>query len=176
LCPSIILSWINRAVVSSFMATTISFTQPQTPGKVTKPTASIAALRKTMARIDRDPALGIVARMDFMCCNTCAGEAMCREMKKHKKNGAVFWHQQGYQGRRVWLGFGVRENDGERDCDEEMVKVGKTVVAELEADGITSITWDGTADTKIRVDVDEPQDDSDDDCSLAWGDDDSDDE
>jgi hypothetical protein len=101
---------------------------------------------------------GIIARKNYMCCQTCAGYAIATKVsdmpaeKRVKVNGTVFYHAQDASGFRqsgtVYLAFGCLETEKYGTIGLPTVEVGKMVVEALKDVGL-AYEWDGTEDTRI---------------------------
>ncbi|MFB7123721.1 hypothetical protein DR950_16765 [Kitasatospora xanthocidica] len=98
---------------------------------------------------------GIVAAMDFTCCAGC-GYAEIGGEAGEGSVGFVFFHQQDTEaaaaGRGLMLRYGgFRAGEETTEVSERRTaEVGRTVVAALEAVGLTA-EWDGSPHTAIRV-------------------------
>lgn len=93
---------------------------------------------------------GIVCRMNFSCCNTCASYDLSEYLKdKPKKIGYTFWHKQEEESFKVtgsvWLGY-----SSSKDADKEVKIVAEKIVTKLKELNIPHF-WDGSIHTKILV-------------------------
>ena len=95
---------------------------------------------------------GIIARMNFWCCSSCASYDLNQKLKKDpRKKGYVFWHNQDEESFKrtgtVFLGFGSGKDSelGEEDktVAENIVKVLKEINIPYE--------WDGNPRIRIKV-------------------------
>jgi hypothetical protein len=110
--------------------------------------------------------LGIVARVNFKCCNSCASydiwEMTRKNYKKKPKIGYVFWHKQNEEDlqRRgvLHLAYGTFNDFDDRDVSPRMCSplssadVATKVILALVNHGIRC-QWDGNEDHKIEVTV-----------------------
>ena len=100
-------------------------------------------------------AAGIVARQDFLCCQTCG----CAEVPQlfdsmrasgQTPRGYAFYHGQdterGVEGAGVYLSFG----DATFDDGVKSVAIGRTIVDTLERHGLKP-QWNGTFGQRINV-------------------------
>src|SRR5262245_11532935 len=100
-------------------------------------------------------AAGIVARQDFLCCQTCGCAEVAQLFDTMRASGQAprgyaFYHGQdterGVEGAGVYLSFG----DATFDEDVKSVAVGRTVVDTLERHGLKP-RWNGTFGQRINV-------------------------
>lgn len=116
---------------------------------------------------------GIVARMDFTCCQTCGHAEIADERPDEATWGYAFFHQQDSEGLEpggsdLFLAFGTfrpvdgldpdlvgRARDGDQDARQEVAELSDVRVATLIADTLRRhglrVDWDGTARTRICV-------------------------
>lgn len=116
-------------------------------------TVAFSALRKQ----------GIIARQNFLCCQSCASSALSGiAVKQHTEgkpvNGVVYYHRQdnntlkesGY----VYLAYGdvshYEEGKPEVSMGLPTIEVGKLVVKAVAATGL-KVDWDGNEGTRIKV-------------------------
>ena len=103
---------------------------------------------------------GFIARMDFLCCQSCAGYQIATDaavmVKAGKKvNGCVYYHHQDADSLNqhepeVLLAFGQIESNELRTIGMSTGDVGGHVVTALEAVGCT-VEWDGNPGKRILV-------------------------
>jgi len=95
----------------------------------------------------------LVARMDFLCCDTCAHLEIDKILHEIiGKKGYVFFHEQNtdrlLRGEtKLYLAFG-------RDDSLDSTEIGEIIVSVFNEVGYTT-TWDGDANTKVKVDINE---------------------
>lgn len=98
-------------------------------------------------------ALGIVARQNFTCCQTCGQAKIASEIRAFQASGRsvtgyCFFDEQETEaaiaGHGLYLTFGAV---GEGSLPEQ---IGATVVAAMSSSGLTA-EWDGSAATRVRV-------------------------
>jgi len=93
----------------------------------------------------------IVARQNFLCCQSCAGAALSQDKRMDKKEtlGYAYYHRQDSDDLKngfVYIAFGPR-----KDGDETAwLEVGLQIVKAASDVGL-SIQWDGTTNQRIRV-------------------------
>lgn len=91
--------------------------------------------------------VGITARMNFSCCQTCAVSEI-REEANPGDRGFVYYHQQDAvraAGGSLYLAFGAYSK-----VDPEGVAVGRDAVVALESAGFTT-QWNGTVGQRILI-------------------------
>lgn len=107
---------------------------------------------------------GLIARMNFSCCSSCAGYAISRAFGEAAANGkrlpagAVFWHQQDndhfIERGELYLAFGQisHSENGRPDLESSMdtAQVGAVLASALERHGV-QFRWDGSPDSRIMV-------------------------
>lgn len=100
-------------------------------------------------------ATGVVARMNFTCCQTC-GTAEIRDERPRDRptSGYVFFHQQDAERLAdepayLFLGFGPLEPERDRFA-EQTVEVGHRVTDALRAQSLP-VVWVGTSGQRIQV-------------------------
>lgn len=108
----------------------------------------------------------VVARQNFLCCQSCAGYKIATDVEKMLDAGKVvagwvFYHRQDYnsafvgEGRypangELYLAYtGGSTNKYEKN-GLQTVEIGRLVVKELEAAGLV-YEWDGSEDSRILV-------------------------
>lgn len=102
---------------------------------------------------------GIIARANFLCCQSCAGYDITKiaieQVKAGKKvNGCVFWHAQDEQDWKrkgsMCLAFGSMDSwdHGEIGLPSEIV--GNKVIEALQKYNVP-YEWDGSSRKRIRV-------------------------
>ena len=99
---------------------------------------------------------GIFARQHYKCCRTCAGSALWEEMKTGSAQGRMvrgylYYHSQGTERAILGQGLGLYFGSIEQ-TPEATVVIGQEVVDALQRHGLT-LTWDGTADRCIDVEM-----------------------
>ena len=100
---------------------------------------------------------GIVARQNFTCCGTCGAAEIWDEAKALEDlgtpvEGYAFYHMQDTEG--AVEGDGVYLNYGGADgSDEAAVAVGRRIVRQLEAHGLTT-EWNGDIRQRIALSLD----------------------
>lgn len=104
--------------------------------------------RKDILKVFRGlGALGIVARSNFMCCQTCGHAKIARDLPKGKV-GYVFWHQQDEERLResgtVCLAYGGRDGSGEG------LRVGRLITEAFRLHGF-EVNWDGSVSTRPEI-------------------------
>ena len=99
----------------------------------------------------------LVAKMNYLCCQSCASYAICSDVEEKgwKRNGYVFWHRQGNEGFRerghVYLYFsGTEEDEDEKLFEKDSLWVANKVVEVLKKHEI-DVEWDGNANVAILV-------------------------
>jgi len=107
------------------------------------------------AAFDELEASGIVARMNFTCCQTCGSTEIFDERPADQNSSAyVFFHQQDAERladdpAEVFLAYGAFDAD-ENTWKARVVEVGHQVSAALRAHNLP-VTWSGTSDQRIQV-------------------------
>jgi hypothetical protein len=106
------------------------------------------AIDRAFTRLNKQ---GVTARANFACCQGCA----CAEIEdeaKRKDTGYCFYHAQDAENlrdsARTYLAFGSL---AEKASAATVVKIGKTIVAELSKEPALEIEWNGSRDTRILV-------------------------
>lgn len=105
--------------------------------------------------------LGITARQNYWCCQSCAGYELgtqtaekVRAGKAAKLLGHVFYTKQDtenmYEHRRLFLSFGQSGCSEFGDFGPDTIAVGQTIVGVLRRHGL-HVKWDGTAQQRILV-------------------------
>lgn len=98
---------------------------------------------------------GIVARHHFSCCMNCGSQEIWAEVEDALEDGTqvrghTFYHEQdtagAAEGGGLYLAYGAMEEQG-------MEAVAREIMAVLQAQGLAT-EWDGSTDTRIRVDLD----------------------
>ena len=101
--------------------------------------------------------MGVVARQDFTCCQTCGHSEIWDEMKEASKSreviGYTFYHHQDLErmadSGSCYLAFGACE-----DNDELKKKVAELICQALKEEGF-KVDWEGSLDKRILIrDVD----------------------
>lgn len=101
----------------------------------------------------------LIARMNFMCCQSCAAYEIRCEVDKNEKSGKkgfVFWHRQDeddlWSHGCMYLAFGDLETLEyvENDSEDRSVEVGHTIVEVLKDHGIKT-EWDCDPGKRIKV-------------------------
>ncbi len=98
---------------------------------------------------------GIVARMNFTCCQTCGSTEIFDERPADQKSSAyVFFHQQDAERlaedpAELFLAYGAFDAD-ETTWKARLVEVGHQISAVLRAHHLP-VTWSGTSDQRIQV-------------------------
>lgn len=100
--------------------------------------------------------LGYLARMNFWCCQTCAGYALGEVWdKKPTKKGAIYFHKQNEE--RYWEQgvldihyFGGRTGDDAEEASRKTKEVGEAIVDLLVKRGVT-YRWNGSSNKTIEV-------------------------
>jgi hypothetical protein len=102
---------------------------------------------------------GLLARMNFLCCQNCAGYAMTeiavKMVDKGKKVlGSVYWHNQDEEQFQkdgtLYLAYGNLESTKNGTIGLSTVEVGYMVYAELRKQGLI-VAWDGDPDQRMMV-------------------------
>ena len=94
---------------------------------------------------------GVIARMDWQCCQTCGWNAIANEVERvgYEVKGAVFFHSQDaddlLERGRVYLSYGSINGDEEEDR-----KVGEIVCSALKESGL-NFKWSGNPSERILV-------------------------
>jgi hypothetical protein len=98
---------------------------------------------------------GILARSNFLCCQSCAGYDLATQATKKNSLGYVFWHNQDEE--RIWgSGELMLAYTGSEECNtppknaKSTLEIGRMVIEELKRNGI-SYDWDGTDGQRICV-------------------------
>jgi len=101
--------------------------------------------------------IGIVARQNFWCCQTCGFSAMEDEVEECRTRGQcvrgfTFYHEQdterAVKGEGLYLSYCDVEGK-----EEEQAKIGREIQEVLEANGLTTV-WDGSVSQRILVKLD----------------------
>lgn len=95
---------------------------------------------------------GIIAAMNFTCCQTCGHSEMAlwlEQADNQDKRGYVFFHEQDarsmIKNNYLYLAF------GSRSCKEEdSLQIAREIAIVLEKHGL-EITWNGTTRTRINI-------------------------
>ncbi len=102
---------------------------------------------------------GLLARANYMCCQSCAGYALAQrasDLKTAGKEivGVVFWHRQDDEyfrrSGRLYLAYGDVETREHGPIGMDTASVGRLVVETLERHGL-AVTWDGDPGRRILV-------------------------
>ena len=102
---------------------------------------------------------GIIARANFLCCQTCAGyditQIAVKQVNKGKEvNGCVFWHAQDEQDWQhsgsMYLAFGDMDSGDIGKIGLETSEVGKIVIKALKKYNVP-YEWNGSAGRRIKV-------------------------
>ena len=92
---------------------------------------------------------GFYARMNLMCCQTCACAELGDMAKKRGDKPYVYWHGQdeacGRSDNKWWLAFGHTDDDA-----DETEHVGRMIKLACEVAGL-KVEWDGSAMYRIMV-------------------------
>jgi hypothetical protein len=110
---------------------------------------------KLAAAFDELDAAGVIARMNFTCCQTCGTAEIADERPVDRpSSGYVFFHQQdgetlADEPAHLFLAYGPLDPEPDRFADQ-VVEVGHRVVAALRAQSLP-VTWDGSAGQRIQV-------------------------
>lgn len=105
---------------------------------------------------------GYIARMNFLCCQSCAGYALsekAHELAERGKEikGVVFYHKQDEENLQrsgeCFLAFGDITHD-DKKYGLSTKQVGKIASIILEEVGL-QVDWDGTENTRIKVSLPE---------------------
>ena len=108
-------------------------------------------LKKAFAELD---AQGILARMNYWCCQGCGISALTTEIKDERKTGRkikgyVFFHEQDADSANetgiLWLAYGSASGN-----EKTTIAVAKAVVKALEAAGL-EVKWEGYPNVRICV-------------------------
>jgi len=104
---------------------------------------------------------GFIARMNYLCCSTCAGYALWNQLeetvKKGRKRpeGITYWHRQDEDGLwdsgHIYLAYGgtVESDDTKIELDATF-KVGVTICKVLCKHGV-KYQWSGDPTQRIKV-------------------------
>jgi hypothetical protein len=95
--------------------------------------------------------LGIVARQNFTCCQTCGHAEIWEEIEQVKQDfevkGYVFYHMQDtdrvVEEGRLYLAYGALDN-----ADESTIQVARTVAQTMQKYGFR-VDWNGSLDKRI---------------------------
>ncbi|MEU4608422.1 hypothetical protein AB0F43_36010 [Kribbella sp. NPDC023972] len=107
------------------------------------------------AAFDELDTAGVIARMNFTCCQTCGTAEIADERPADRlSSGYVFFHQQDAETlvddpAHLFLAYGPFEPERDRFADQ-VVEVGRQVVAVLESHSLP-VTWNGTAGARIQI-------------------------
>lgn len=117
------------------------------------PSKDLALVFKRLRR------MGLIARMNYLCCGGCAGsqiatDAVDRVKKGKLVNGTCFYHRQDNErhqnGYSLYLRFGCLDTVEMGKIGLPTVEVGKMITKVLTEEGI-AFEWDGTAEAAIKV-------------------------
>jgi hypothetical protein len=95
----------------------------------------------------------LIARRNFLCCQSCALASLFDELKSNKKTlGAVYNHSQDVRnfedyGRRMAIRYAINEKNKEAPSARVL---GQLVCAVLRSNGL-KVQWSGSADEVIFV-------------------------
>lgn len=97
----------------------------------------------------------ILARMNFMCCQSCAGYQLGDDAKKRNAKGWVFWHNQDedsfQRNHTLFIAFtGVDESGAKPKKANKTVTIGRELYDALKAQGLY-VDWNGSKDRRIEV-------------------------
>jgi hypothetical protein len=122
------------------------------------------AVRKAFSNLRKQ---GFVAKMNYLCCGSCAGSNIGADFDKkvleglqpnHYPKGVVFFHQQDNQYFEdkgvLYLCYGdIEGSESKAKTELPTLEVGKKVIETLIEAGIpqTQIEWDGDENTCIKV-------------------------
>lgn len=103
-------------------------------------------LRKAFKKLEQK---GLIARPNYLCCTTCASNAVAWDADLMGLQGGVYWHGQNEDSLRdggdLYIGFvGAGFDDG------KTAEVGKALVGILKEEGLDPL-WDGDPATKVLV-------------------------
>lgn len=110
---------------------------------------------------------GYLAQGNFRCCQTCAGYDMTVKAEGLKDGGTevkgcVYWHEQDHEswanGDNLYLAYGDMDSSKHGVIGLTTKEVGDALVSVLKDHGL-SYEWDGSSDTRIKVEVDYDEDD-----------------
>jgi len=99
---------------------------------------------------------GIVARANYMCCQSCGCAGIDEALVKNpKKIGFTFWHHQDNEdlqnSGKVYLAYGIHAGDEtDEECDKKVLLVANKIVDKLKEAGLI-IEWNGNTNTRILV-------------------------
>lgn len=93
---------------------------------------------------------GLICRMGFMCCMSCACAALEPMLKERKKSAAVYFHRQDDEAFRDGNDLHVRYAPLDDENTAAWEALGHTVVRELEKQGLI-VEWDGDVSNTIVV-------------------------
>ena len=111
-------------------------------------------IRRVFKELRRE---GYLARMNYLCCCTCAEYDLSQKAKELEKKGkeiegVVYYHRQGEQG--LWeygdlcLYYGTYKDDDEmRSADR---KIGEYIVQKFQSAGV-DLEWDGNPNKAITL-------------------------
>ena len=107
---------------------------------------------------------GLICRMNYLCCMTCASSDLGTKCDEREKDGAVYFHKQDYE--NFWSDYSYLEKRNLQDEDTPIhrnlhiryfhkedgrtVEVGRLVQEVLMTEGL-HIEWNGDADQTITV-------------------------
>ena len=108
---------------------------------------------------------GLIARVNFMCCQGCAGYAIADSVSKMPKEkaakvkGCVFWHHQDEEDIRergsLYLAYGDLNTTVHGKVGLMTEEIGKMVVETLKKWGL-KVEWNGDGGERISVDLTQP--------------------
>jgi hypothetical protein len=122
------------------------------------------AVKEAFRNLRKD---GFVAKMNYLCCGSCAAANIGADFDKkvleglqpnHYPKGVVFFHQQDNQHFEdkgvLYLCYGdIEGSESKAKTELPTIEVGKKVIEAFIKAGIpqTQIEWDGNEDTRIKI-------------------------
>lgn len=103
--------------------------------------------------------MGLVAKQNHWCCQSCAGEDIYANITERMKQGqppplgVCFYHEQDAEERDAYEDFYLSFGEGhptKEDVPISQVEVGRRVVGVLFEHGVET-EWNGDVDTRIKI-------------------------
>lgn len=100
---------------------------------------------------------GLIARMNFSCCQSCGGYDLATrldESKNAEKLGYAFYHHQDNasicENGDLYIAYSAKDIKNKNAQEEANLKVALIVKTSLEEEGL-DVEWNGSTDMRIKV-------------------------
>jgi len=97
----------------------------------------------------------IIARMNFLCCQSCGCYELAEQCEDKNKRGYVFWHHQDEEHAQetgeYWIAFGGADGTlTPPEKGDSTENIAKDLIVALVRNGL-KIKWSGSVDTRVKV-------------------------